>query len=336
VLRLTNHAVRYHRIFVVIATVFAVAANSRAVDVGFTCSCLMESQGTNGQYNKIGIGGCDLNVCAAPVKYFLKQTEVLNEYYYTPDETFTVTYTLVSSYSPDDAFNYGGSCGWYCNPTITQSGTAFETDYGEATLGDDAHWRDGSDDIVDWPADLTDMFDPVSSGCTSPYTDESTDSWTDTDETASYDLKITRSDEFDDNQLKGKVDEQIGDFSDDAPWGSGDTAFYSLTEDHYCASAGKMRYRLKVPNSEAKTSYLLSWNEITTAVTLNSDCSTATNVTTSSQSETIAGTGDPSNPAVGSTHTVDIPSVSGKEISVTISESSPTVVKITSESAAGQ
>jgi hypothetical protein len=97
----------------------------------------------------------------------------------------------------------------------------------------------------------------------------------------------------------------------------GGVANYSLDGNHWCGGGSKMQYRMKVPQSETNTIYHLQWYEVTVF-------QDSTNITSVPQTGIVVGTGDPVNPAVGDTITVDVP-----QSLCTIYETAPEVIEVT-------
>jgi hypothetical protein len=95
--------------------------------------------------------------------------------------------------------------------------------------------------------------------------------------------------------------------------GSGSAYFHFCDESHLVANAGKMQYRLKIPGSSKGVSYKVKWFEVTTY-----DSGSTSSVP---KYETIIGTGDPVNPALGTVHSVDVPLTP-----CTITDSSATII----------
>jgi len=83
--------------------------------------------------------------------------------------------------------------------------------------------------------------------------------------------------------------------------GGAGSALWTLDANHYCCIAGKMQYHNLIPGSAKDVRYLVGWTEVTSYPD-------GTLQIVPRQQE-IQGTGDPINPAVGATITVEVPGV---------------------------
>jgi len=132
----------------------------------------------------------------------------------------------------------------------------------------------------------------------------------------SEDASITTvvSAEYLDGDLRKDMIDRLPPYSFKWDEGTG-ASFYSLSGDHRTAEGGKMKYRVKVPNSIKKANYTINWFEVKVDYfgykTLNT------------KHDYVVGTGDPTTPAYGKIIYVDVPS----EI-CTIWETDPIIVKV--------
>ena len=139
----------------------------------------------------------------------------------------------------------------------------------------------------------------------------------------SYDTIVTLSQEFTESMLTGQIKAWLTNWPPTWVGGTG-TAYFGYNDDnHFCASGGKMKYHVKVPNSDLGTTYVLHWQEITLVTG-------STNTIAVDQQEQIQGTGDPVNPAVGKEHDVDMPTAPS-----VIYETAPDIIQTFSNSGGG-
>jgi hypothetical protein len=318
---------------------------------GASCGgALIDYKVASGDYNKLGTAQND---CATntPKKYYLVSKHVLSG---SDPGSITFNFTDTETVDPSTATRIGsGTCNWYASATGVTSGFITwtvnpntyhatwdpvaggwtSTDlpgfscWGELLLTD--HNALGCNaSLFVWVG--AGNFTTTTNTCTQDHSEmDASDSNGD-----SYTDKTDLSSEFDDAAMRAKLIANMSAYPSDWSSGDGGSAGYSMGTDHFCANGSKMQYRVKMPDSEKNATYLVAWQEETTTVTVVGTTS-VTASTYSNKSETIAGTGDPVNPAVGKIHEVPMPSVSGSMISITIQEVGPNVERVISVSNPG-
>jgi hypothetical protein len=259
------------------------------------------------------------------------------------------TWTLGSSYTDysgnsGDVIDGDGAVSWQENDsTISNTGTNGATQ----TNSCNGWWQDsGSGETGDICVDLGPVYNIIPDGyfdgvtvdedvptCTSTVTEarrtdsenvSSTDPGTGVVYTYtqhdSFDTITTLSQEFTDAMLPPQIKAWLTNWP--ATWGGGTGfAYYNFNDqNHFCAYGGKFKYRVKVPDSDQGTTYVLHWQEITLAAD-------GTLTTAVDQQEQIQGTGDPENPATGTIHNVEMPATPS-----TIYETAPEIIQTFSSS----
>ncbi len=111
--------------------------------------------------------------------------------------------------------------------------------------------------------------------------------------------KIQLSEPFSDSDLKKEIEGGYGGFS---AWqsdtlGKGE-ASSDISAGHSCGSLTKLKYRFKLPTTEADTTYKITWDEVT--VSPNKSSSAPKNCS-------VKGTGDPTSPAKSQEFDMDAP-----------------------------
>lgn len=126
----------------------------------------------------------------------------------------------------------------------------------------------------------------------------------------------TLSNPYTDDMLRDQFIARMPAFTNNWAPGTG-YAFYSLGDNHWCGGAGKMQYRVKVPNSETNTIYKIAWYEVT-------ELQNSTNKFFEPRTDIVIGTGNPTNAACGQTIIVDVPDTLSS-----IYETAPTIIEQT-------
>jgi hypothetical protein len=277
------------------------------------CYCEMENMSVSTNKSKPGYGELCSQI-STPAKYYLTKIQTIKYYYHsgycdgTPpnhdeckreetDKYNTVEIDTVNSLTgAPNSPSYSG------NASLKETGgnCGSDEDY-TATLNNDDSW---SDEIGDELGAIVSSISPylVNTKCSAT---QKTDEYHASDviqtcDASTEDVVFTTklSSEYTDGMLRGDMITLLPNYP--AGWSGGTgRAFYSLSADHFTASGGKMKYRVKVPNSVKDQRYLIKWDEVTTY----------SDGTSSSEhkQETITGTGDPVTPAYGSTHEVQVP-----------------------------
>jgi len=143
------------------------------------------------------------------------------------------------------------------------------------------------------------------------------------DQHDSFDTITTLSGEFIDSMLTDQINVWLTNWP--ATWGGGTgLAYFNFNDqNHFCASGGKFKYRVKVPDSDLGTTYVLHWQEITLAAD-------GTQISAIDRQRQVQGTGDPENPAVSVTIDVDMPTTPS-----TIYETAPEIIQTFSSGGGG-
>src|SRR6478736_582521 len=146
------------------------------------------------------------------------------------------------------------------------------------------------------------ILSPVYKAYMDSYSWDDYDYWSNLVGDGYYDFLASKelSSEYTDSELSGHIKSILPAYP--SSWSQGSQeAWYSLDESHTFGSGKKMLYRFKIPQTGKEETYQVEWDEITTYP--NGAPSSANHM-----SEQIDGTGDPEVPAIGTDHTVDVPS----------------------------
>jgi hypothetical protein len=117
----------------------------------------------------------------------------------------------------------------------------------------------------------------------------------------------TLSHEYTDNMLINNMKSAVNSSFSAAQWmtnyaDSFGSAFYDLSSDHASVSGGKMQYYFHISDCQPNTSYLVTWDQVTTYTDGSAN-------SVQHMQEDVEGSGDPVNGVDSSTYTVDVPGV---------------------------